>query len=212
MPRSTGTGATRARRYFFKGDAYVRFDWAADRVDQGFPAPLSAWNLPAEFARGVDAALNGDGPFAGKAYFFKGARYVRYDWATDRCDPGYPAPLSAWNLPGAFASGVDACWAGRAAARGQGLLHQGRRVRPLRLGERALRRGYPKPLSARGLPPPLSGAVPPPSTAGPPSGARRTSSASARTTGATSTPATTGRRNAATRAIRSRPRRRGTAW
>ena len=26
-----------------------------------------------------------------KAYFFRGSEYIRYDIATDRADPGYPA-------------------------------------------------------------------------------------------------------------------------
>lgn len=53
-------------------------------------------------AGAMDAALDGHGRYAGKSYFFKGGGYVRYDWAADRADPGFPAPLSAWNLPADF--------------------------------------------------------------------------------------------------------------
>ena len=31
-----------------------------------------------------------NGPFAGKCYFFKGVKYIRYDWTSDKADPGYP--------------------------------------------------------------------------------------------------------------------------
>lgn len=44
-------------------------------------------------------AVNGQKQFAGKVYFFKGDQYVRYDWATDRTDPGYPKSIAANWLP-----------------------------------------------------------------------------------------------------------------
>ncbi|HAR49751.1 MAG TPA: hypothetical protein DCR81_06550 [Smithella sp.] len=53
------------------------------------------------------------GPYAAKSYFFKGDQYFRYDWTTERIDAGYPQPLSAWNLPGVFTTGFDACLNGR---------------------------------------------------------------------------------------------------
>ena len=103
-----GQGDNQGRAYFFKDSQSIRYDWNSERVDEGYPADLSLWNLPAPFQIGLHAALNGAGNYAGKAFFFRGDQYVRYDWATDQIDEGYPLPLSAWNLPEPFLSGIDA--------------------------------------------------------------------------------------------------------
>jgi len=45
----------------------------------------------------------------GKAYFFNGDRYIRYDVAADRADPGYPKPINSETWPGiVWTDGVDA--------------------------------------------------------------------------------------------------------
>jgi hypothetical protein len=79
--------------YFFRGRDYVRYDIAADRVDEGYPQPI-AGHWPGldrgEFDQGIDAAINWGN---GKAYFFRGRNYVRYDMAADRVDGGYPMPI-----------------------------------------------------------------------------------------------------------------------
>jgi LAS superfamily LD-carboxypeptidase LdcB len=49
-------------------------------------------------------------PARGKAYFFYGDRYTRYDIALNRCDDGYPK-LIAGNWNGAFPEGIDAALA-----------------------------------------------------------------------------------------------------
>jgi len=87
-----GAGPFVGKCYFFKGSNYIRYDWAADKADPGYPKNIAQnWhNLPAGFTSNFDAAINGQGPFAGKCYFFKGDNYIRYDWAADRVDPGYP--------------------------------------------------------------------------------------------------------------------------
>ena len=116
-----GRGKYAGKAYFFKAGEYVRYDWKSDSGDAGFPQPLTAWGLPGDFATGITACLNGEGPFEGKAFFFKNDSYVRYDWATERIDAGYPQPLSAWNLPGisVFATGFDACLNGRGSYKGK---------------------------------------------------------------------------------------------
>ena len=87
-----GGGPFAGKCYFFKGDKYIRYDWASDKADPGYPVKISdAWhNLPAGFTSNFDAAVNGQGAFSGKCYFFKGDSYIRYDWGSDKCDPGYP--------------------------------------------------------------------------------------------------------------------------
>ena len=109
--------------YFFRGAAYAQYDIAADRVDPGFPRRIrDGW--PGVFADGVDAAaVWPDGSaFGGKAYFFRGDEYVRFDVAAGRADPGYPRRIGDGGWPGVFAAGVDAvavgpagtAWAGKA--------------------------------------------------------------------------------------------------
>lgn len=107
-----GGGNFSGKCYFFKGDKYVRYDWTKDKADTGYPKKIvDNWHgLPAGFTDHFDAALNGQGPFAGKCYFFKGDSYIRYDWNADKVDPGYPKKIAAnWhNLPDGFKSDYDA--------------------------------------------------------------------------------------------------------
>ena len=107
-----GQGPFAGKCYFFKGNNYIRYDWAADRADSGYPKNIAQnWhNLPAGFTGNFDAIINGNGPFAGKCYFFKGDFYIRYDWNADRTDPGYPKRIAdVWNcLPPEFFGSYDA--------------------------------------------------------------------------------------------------------
>ncbi len=103
-----GEASYEGKAYFFIGSKYYRYDWKKEVIDQGYPSSISAWGFPSSFASGIDAAVNGVGKYAGKAYFFKGNDYIRYDWKKDKVDEGYPMKLSAWNLPAPFSSGVDA--------------------------------------------------------------------------------------------------------
>src|SRR5664279_3424675 len=65
--------------YFFKGSKYIRYDIAANRVDAGYPLDIvQTWGgfSDAGFSDGIDAAINWGN---GKAFFFKGNQYLRYD-------------------------------------------------------------------------------------------------------------------------------------
>jgi hypothetical protein len=107
-----GGGPFAGKCYLFKGDKYIRYDWAKDSVDEGYPKKIADnWhNLPDLFKGSVDDAVNGQGPFSGKCYFFKGDSYIRYDWGADRVDPGYPKKIATnWhNLPAGFRDNFDA--------------------------------------------------------------------------------------------------------
>jgi hypothetical protein len=110
-----GEGAFAGNCYFFKGDSYVKFDWAKDHAVYDAPKKIAGnWpGFPAGFEGDLDAALNGRGVFAGKAYFFKGDSYIRFDWKNDHADPGYPRKIAeGWDLHGGFANGVDAALEG----------------------------------------------------------------------------------------------------
>lgn len=99
------------KTYFFRGGGYVRYDWDSNAVDVG-PASLAAWGLKGEYAKGIDAAVNGQGKLFGKTFFFKGKTFVRYDWATDRIDQDETSIAEVLRLPEPFASGIDAAFNG----------------------------------------------------------------------------------------------------
>jgi hypothetical protein len=95
------------KAYFFKNSQYVRYDIAADKADSGYPEDIkSHWSGLDAFASGIDAVVNWA---TGKAYFFKGSQYIRYDIAADKADPGYPKDIKGnWSGLDAFANGIDA--------------------------------------------------------------------------------------------------------
>lgn len=104
-----GTG----RAAFFRGDQYLLYDIAADRVADGFPRAIaSGWSGMAEagFGADLDAIVNWGN---GKLYAFKGDQYIRYDLARARVDDGYPQSIDqGWPDLGAARGGgaVDAVW------------------------------------------------------------------------------------------------------
>lgn len=63
-----------------------RYDVAADRVDPGYPSPISG-NWPGLFSSGIDYALVHPN---GWAYFFKGRQYQRYDMGLDQVNQTLP--------------------------------------------------------------------------------------------------------------------------
>ncbi|MCZ0980639.1 hemopexin repeat-containing protein [Streptomyces diastatochromogenes] len=72
--------------YLFKGDAYVRYDITADRVDPGYPVKIAdRWT--GVFPSGLDAVAYPGGRYA---YFFRGGLYQRYDVDADAVDASGP--------------------------------------------------------------------------------------------------------------------------
>jgi len=136
------------KAYLFIGDRYLRYDVAADRVDPGYPKPI-AGNWPgldeAGFGFPTAAANWGNG----KAYFFQGNRYARYDLAADRVDPGYPRPI-AGDWPGVaeagFTSGLGLYGITRWGNSGEYLFHVDKYLR-YASGSNAVDAGYPRPVA-----------------------------------------------------------------
>jgi len=117
------------KAYFFRGDRYLRYDYGDDLPDAGYSLPIAGnWpGLPAGFTNGLSATVNGRGPFDGKLYLFKGSQYARYDWATDKADPGYPKPIAGnWpGLPASFQGGFDAAVTGQKGFAGKAYFFKG---------------------------------------------------------------------------------------
>lgn len=92
--------------YLFKGNKYLRYDVASDKTDAGYPVDISGrWEgFPASFDDGVDAGVLWSN---GKAYYFKGSQFVRFDLVSQRVDPGYPKDISS-KWPGLFTADIDA--------------------------------------------------------------------------------------------------------
>ena len=95
------------KAYFFTADQYTRYDIGAGRPDPGYPKPIDQANWPGiPWTGGIDAIANWGN---GKAYFFKGSEYIRYDLQQGRADPGYPKPIDQANWPGMpWTGGIDA--------------------------------------------------------------------------------------------------------
>lgn len=75
--------------FFFKGSQYIRFDIAADKVDQAAKSISVGW--PGLYTSGIEYALN----YGAKAYIFKGKQYQRIDVASNgTVDPGYPVNIA----------------------------------------------------------------------------------------------------------------------
>jgi hypothetical protein len=125
-----GQGAFAGNCYFFKGDSYVKFSWTDDRAFSDCPKKVAGnWpGLPSGFEGHFDAAMNGNGNFAGKCYFFKGDSYISFDWRNDRADAGYPRKIAdGWHmLPDPFKTGLNATVEGYGPFAGKGYMFKGK--------------------------------------------------------------------------------------
>jgi hypothetical protein len=85
--------------WFFRGANYFRYHVRTDALAGG-PVPIVPnWpGWPESWADGIDAAVEGRGPYEGMAWFFKGSEYIRYNnLDLKRVDIG-PTPIgSVWN-------------------------------------------------------------------------------------------------------------------
>lgn len=89
----TAINAGNGKAWFFKGNQYARFDFVADKMDDGYPKEIRGhWTgFPEAWSTGIDASFN---RLNGKVFFFRGAEYIRFDVASDRSDPGYPKAIA----------------------------------------------------------------------------------------------------------------------
>lgn len=120
------------------------------------PAPGSislitdVWHgMPSGFHGGFDAMLNGSESPSSHCYFFKGSSYVRYDWDSDRADPGYPKSIAAdWHsMPAGFTSGFDAAINGLGNSSGKCFFFKGGSYVRYDWGADRADPGYPKPIA-----------------------------------------------------------------
>jgi len=135
------------KAYLFSGGEYVRYDIAADRVDPGYPQPITG-NWPGLSLHRIDAAVVWPN---GKAYFFGltgdgfgHIAYVRYDVAADRQDDGYPANIEQ-NWQG-LAPPINACvvW-----PNGKAYFFRGREYLRYDIPGDRVDPGYPAPIAGR---------------------------------------------------------------
>ncbi|MFW9995151.1 MAG: DUF6345 domain-containing protein [Candidatus Odinarchaeota archaeon] len=146
-----GTDRRKGKAYFFKGNYYLRYDWDDDYVDANYPKRIAGhWDgFPSNFTSGIDAAVLGDGPRKGKAYFFKGNQYVRFDWDDDRVDSGYPKSIAGhWDgFPSNFTSGLNAGLYGDKSFSGKAYFFKGDQYVRFDWDDDRVDSGYPKSMA-----------------------------------------------------------------
>jgi hypothetical protein len=87
-------------QFFLNDGSYIRYDLRADRVDDGYPRPIThaTWPGLAPYAAHLAGAINWNN---GKAYIFlDDGRYLRYDIGVDRVEAGYPKLINDKTWPG----------------------------------------------------------------------------------------------------------------
>ena len=74
--------------YFFKGDKYYRYNTDKNKVDPGYPKPISVWNgVPNDLDAALELGSNN------QVYFFKGDKYWKYDKANNKVLPESPLKI-----------------------------------------------------------------------------------------------------------------------
>ncbi|MFE0172377.1 hemopexin repeat-containing protein [Streptomyces sp. NPDC059002] len=116
--KKTGELHSRSFVYFFKGDAYVRYD-ADSNTAESVKSIAANWTglKDAGFDRDIDAVVGrrvregflGSDKKADYAYFFKGDKYLRYDLINDKTIGGPSTISGAWAaLKGTDFAGAEA--------------------------------------------------------------------------------------------------------
>jgi hypothetical protein len=72
----------------------MRYNLVMHEMETGMPFSLSAFRFPDLFSGGIDSPVNGRFSREGKAFFFRGNEYIRYDWIEDKVDSWYPRQIS----------------------------------------------------------------------------------------------------------------------
>jgi GH24 family phage-related lysozyme (muramidase) len=75
-----GRGDWQNKLFLFSGSTYAGFDLDTNVIDWGPADVKSEFKLPDGFENGIDAALNGEGPYRDFLYLFKGEYYVKFSW------------------------------------------------------------------------------------------------------------------------------------
>jgi subtilisin family serine protease len=110
-------GTTGSDAFFFLADHFVTYSWVTDKVIDGVH-PISEWLLPLSIATpgpagGVDAALNGQRSYLGKAYLFKGPAYARVNVTPRTLESSTGSLADNWKFPETFATGINAAFNGK---------------------------------------------------------------------------------------------------
>jgi len=115
----------------------THYNFALDAALPGQPERVTQVNWPGVFSDQIDAAFN-EGA-TGKAFFFKGSQFVRYDIRTDRADTA-PTAISA-TFQGVWPTGIDAVFND---GRGKLFFFKGNQYIRFDLGLKRADPGYPK--------------------------------------------------------------------
>ncbi len=97
--------------YFFKDNQYISYNLENHCIESGYPQKIEQGigaSFPVSFYQGIDAGLLWNN---GKAFFFKGDEYIRFDLYQNQVELGYPQKLKSGNWlgwPSHFYQGIDA--------------------------------------------------------------------------------------------------------
>lgn len=90
-----------SKAYFFLNDgSYLRYSISSDRVDTGYPKPItnSSWPGLGAYAQKISAAVDWNTTYC---YFFLNDKtYIKYNKITDKAVSGYPLPVNGSTWPG----------------------------------------------------------------------------------------------------------------